>query len=197
MTTSSFGWSRSARNVTDGLMIPWRLLWQEPSVRCPASPEDDAGRPRLVPVPVPRTRTGMTALEGFFLPVLAALAKSGGRARLSAIIEFIEGVLEDHFSAQDLESTPSDDRLRWQRTMGQQVKCPMVKAGLLKPDSPKGTWEISELGAARLEEETGLTVAEPRPQTSAPPLPPAPANSALRTTSQDSRPRALSWRNVW
>jgi len=58
----------------------------------------------------------------------------------------MEGVLKD-VDYQPLASNP--DNLRW-RNAAQWARNNMVKEGLLKGDSPRGLWEISERGLAML-----------------------------------------------
>lgn len=103
-----------------------------------------------------RLRRGVrTREEAYVLPILRALVEKGGSARLNAVLdrvgELLKGVLKD----ADLLPLASDkDMPRW-RNAAQWARCAMVKDGLLKPDSPRGVWEITDAGRRALEQQQG------------------------------------------
>ena len=54
--------------------------------------------------------------------------------------------MESHLQPVDLEPLPSDPKTpRW-RNAAMRERYAMVRAGLLRSDSPRGTWAITEQG---------------------------------------------------
>lgn len=67
---------------------------------------------------------------------------------MSQIAEFLEEIRKD-VDYQPLASDP--EMPRW-RNSAQWARNTMRQEGLLKDDSPHGTWEITEVGRARITE---------------------------------------------
>ncbi len=62
--------------------------------------------------------------------------------------EILDGVFEkvkDRLTDADRERLPSGTDVRWPNTAAW-GRFTMVDAGLLKSDSPRGTWELTEAG---------------------------------------------------
>lgn len=66
---------------------------------------------------------------------------------LAQVEQMMKGILKD-VDHEPLASAP--DMPRW-RNAAQWARQAMVEEGLLKADSPRGFWEISESGRKRLE----------------------------------------------
>ena len=91
-------------------------------------------------------RTPETA---FYAPILRALEELGGTARTADVVKRVGEFMADILSRDDRESLPSTGLPRWENTT-QFARYSMVRGGLLKPDSPRGTWAISAKGMEHL-----------------------------------------------
>lgn len=116
------------------------------------------------PMPVQRSTTkprrrrhpalarGLRTPESQFRrPILEALAELGGRASIDAVLACLEQKMRDvlnEYDRQPLPSTPHE--LRWQNTAAW-CRYTLVQEGLLRPDSPRGIWELSDAGRRALE----------------------------------------------
>jgi hypothetical protein len=98
-----------------------------------------------------RLRRGLrTREEAYYKPILEALQALGGSAPmpqvLDRVLQSMKGVLRD----VDYEPLASDPEMpRW-RNAAQWARNSMVKEGLLRSDSPRGVWEISDAGVQYL-----------------------------------------------
>jgi len=116
-----------------------------------------------------RPRSRLQSLRGglktpetaYRTPILETLVELGGRATTDQIrprlLAKLEGVLGPH----DLEGLPSNPTCpRWWNT-AMWCRLYMVKEGLLRGDSPRGVWEISDRGRRALERTTSHEVTSP------------------------------------
>jgi restriction system protein len=93
-----------------------------------------------------------TSQPDFWRPVLEAVAALGGSGEVSAVLSLIEKNFSHNFKPADRELLPSarkPDDLRWRNT-AQWARVELVAEGLLKNDSRRGIWEISDAGRAWL-----------------------------------------------
>jgi len=104
-----------------------------------------------------RLRKGQRTPEAaYYLPILKALNDLGGRAKLKDVLERVYKAMKKSLQDVDLEPLASDpDMPRW-RNSAQWARNTMRQEGLIKDDSPHGTWEISDAGRARLRESSHL-----------------------------------------
>jgi len=87
-----------------------------------------------------------TPESAFVLPILRALEELGGRAQMQQVIEKIAEVMKDQFREVDHQPLKSDPgRPRWNNT-AQWARNKMVNDGLLRSNSPRGVWELTENG---------------------------------------------------
>lgn len=98
-----------------------------------------------------RLRRGLrTPEEAYYRPILQVLVELGGRAPMGQVLDrvgqMMRGVLRD-VDHQPLASYP--DLPRW-RNAAQWARNSMVQEGLLRNDSPRGVWEISDAGRQSL-----------------------------------------------
>ncbi|WP_026370090.1 winged helix-turn-helix domain-containing protein [Kallotenue papyrolyticum] len=102
----------------------------------------DVGRPYAG-----RLRKGLRTREAaFYRPILQALDELGGSANIRRVLARVEELMRAQLSPVDYEPLNSDpDTPRWFNT-AQWARNAMVKQGLLKSDSPRGLWELSEAG---------------------------------------------------
>ena len=109
------------------------------------------GRTDAAPRNLGRLHKGeRTAEDAFFMPILQVLSDMGGRGRAGEIVEQVGQVMEPVLHDVDYELLESDGKPRWQKAANWARKH-MVDNGLLRADSPRGTWEISDEGRARLD----------------------------------------------
>jgi len=94
-----------------------------------------------------RLRRGIRTPEAAFrIPILQALVEMGGSGHIGDVLQRVEEKMRKTLKEVDdepLASTP--DLLRWQNT-AQWCRNSLVREGLMKSDSARGTWEISEAG---------------------------------------------------
>ncbi|NOX56036.1 MAG: hypothetical protein GXP27_16660 [Planctomycetes bacterium] len=87
-----------------------------------------------------------TPEQEYYRPILRALEELGGSASLNDVLDRVYELMKDSLREVDFEPLASDPRLpRW-RNAAQWARHSMVREGLLKNDSPRGIWEITELG---------------------------------------------------
>lgn len=97
----------------------------------------------------PGTRTPEHA---FRIPILAALIAVGGSGKVADVLNHVEVSVRDSLNDTDMAPLPSNPReIRWRNT-AHWARNTMVREGLMRNDSPRGTWEISEAGRRYLAE---------------------------------------------
>jgi hypothetical protein len=84
----------------------------------------------------------------FEIPVLLALDERGGRAPAAEVADRVGELLAERLGDADRERLSGGD-VRW-RNRVQFARLRLVQAGDLAKTSPRGTWEITEQGSARL-----------------------------------------------
>jgi hypothetical protein len=82
------------------------------------------------------------------LPILFYLDERGGRAPSREVVEAVGKQLSDQLTELDMQPLRSGD-IRWQKRAAF-VRLRLVERGELLGRSPRGTWEISDKGRARL-----------------------------------------------
>jgi predicted CopG family antitoxin len=104
-----------------------------------------------------RTRAAKGTLlseEEYELPLLQILASRGGSAPTRDVLQELERILDERLTAADRERLSSGG-VRW-RQRAQFVRLRLVEAGDMVADSPRGIWQISEQGLARVREGGGV-----------------------------------------
>ncbi len=93
-----------------------------------------------------RTRAhGRTRQEVYRKPILRSISQAGGSHPAAKVLEEIEIELGDRLNPVDKEILKSGRDIRW-RNAAQWERAAMVKEGLLKSDSPRRVWELTEKG---------------------------------------------------
>jgi len=94
-----------------------------------------------------KIRRGMRTREiEFRIPILGVLIDQGGGASMKTVLAQLENRMKGVLKSIDYEGLPSDpDTIRWKNT-AQWSRQAMVDEGLLRNDSPRGIWEISDIG---------------------------------------------------
>jgi restriction system protein len=103
-----------------------------------------------------RLRRGQrTREEAYYRPILEALQALGGSAQVNEVLDHVLQTMQGTLRDVDFEPLTSDpDMPRWKNT-AQWARNAMVKQGLLRNDSLRGVWEISEAGVRFLHDGGG------------------------------------------
>lgn len=120
---------------------------------------------KVVPEPVPiqaapappqrrkrRGRVQKLSQDAYRGPILAALRELGGSGSMAEVLDRVFEKVKGRLTEADRERLPSGTDVRWRNTAAWE-RFKMVEEGLLKSDSPRGTWELTESGAAAAEAE--------------------------------------------
>jgi restriction system protein len=103
-----------------------------------------------------RLRRGLrTREEAYYRPILEALMALGGSAPMNQVLDRVLQNMRSTLKDVDFEPLASEpDTPRWKNT-AQWARNAMVKQGLLRNDSLRGVWEISEAGVRFLHDGGG------------------------------------------
>lgn len=82
--------------------------------------------------------------DAYVEPILSTLVKGDGAVSASQVIAEVGRLLGGKLSASDRDRLPSGG-FRWENRV-QWVRLRLVERGMLSSDSPRGIWEITELG---------------------------------------------------
>jgi len=98
-----------------------------------------------------KLKKGLRTTEAaFHRPVLETLIELGGSARMNEVIKKIEEKMSGILTEYDYQPLPSNPKqIRWHNTV-QWCRNTLVNKGLMKKDSPRGIWEISDTGIKNL-----------------------------------------------
>jgi hypothetical protein len=86
-----------------------------------------------------------TPEKAYHIPILEALEQLGGRGYVHQVLDIVYERMKDRLTEDDLKPLPSGRGLRWRNT-AMWARVILVQNGLLKQDSPKGIWELSQAG---------------------------------------------------
>ncbi|MBX3358827.1 MAG: winged helix-turn-helix domain-containing protein [Phycisphaeraceae bacterium] len=94
-----------------------------------------------------RLRNGLRTPEAAYRePILRVLQSMGGSGKAAEVLEKVGQMMKPKLQSVDFEPLASGpDNPRW-RNAAQWARNTMVKEGLLKSDSPRGVWEVTDLG---------------------------------------------------
>ena len=120
----------------------------------PASAPDRDALPRAVPDPQPKSRTkaGGLSQKEFRRPLMEVLHELGGEGRAGLegnVRAAMEKRMEPWLSDRDREITSTNEPRWWAAVCGQRER--LKKEGLIRDDSNRGKWELSEAGIAQAE----------------------------------------------
>ncbi len=90
-----------------------------------------------------------TPQSAYRQPILQVLIEMGGSGRMNDVLKKVEQVMRGRLRPVDYEPHRSDGVLRWSKS-AQWARNRMAREGLLKSDSQRGIWEISEAGRQAL-----------------------------------------------
>jgi restriction system protein len=94
-----------------------------------------------------RLQRGIRTREtAFFKPILQVLNQMGGVGDMAEVLERLPKLMKGTLRDIDFEPLTAHSEVpRWWNT-AQWAQSAMVQAGLLKSDSPRGVWEMTEAG---------------------------------------------------
>src|SRR5262249_37151602 len=92
-----------------------------------------------------------TPQETFRRPILQALYEQGGSQKTAHVLNRVEEILGNKLTDGD-RSKLKHGEVRWRNT-AQWERNVMVEEGLLKKNSPRGVWELTEKGIKLAERE--------------------------------------------
>jgi restriction system protein len=100
-----------------------------------------------------RLRRGLKTPETDYMrPVLEAVVELGGSANLNDVLDLVNQKMRGQLNDYDFAPLPSDGVTpRWRNT-AQWARNTLRQQGLLRDDSPRSVWEISDKGRRWLEE---------------------------------------------
>lgn len=106
--------------------------------------------------PLPRLPRGeRTPEKAYRLPILRALVQMGGEGKMSDVLDLVFEEMITQLKPIDLQPLQSDPNMpRWRNT-AQWERQSMVNEGLLRKDSPRGIWAITEKGREYLRKHAG------------------------------------------
>jgi hypothetical protein len=108
----------------------------------PITPEKSISKGARLP------RGVKTPSKAYYRPILKALIDLGGKASVQEVLIGVEKEMKGILNEKDRESIPTNpNELRWVNTAKWARKdMTIMKPPLLKPDSAKKIWEITETG---------------------------------------------------
>ena len=94
-----------------------------------------------------RLQRGIRTREtAYFQPILQVLNQMGGVGDMADVLERLPKLMKGTLRDIDFEPLAANSEVpRWWNT-AQWAQSAMVQAGLLKADSPRGVWEMTEAG---------------------------------------------------
>jgi len=101
-----------------------------------------------------KLRKGQRTPEAaYYKPILKVLKEMGGSGKVADVLERVGQIMKSILKDVDYDPLASGpDNPRW-RNAGQWARNSMVNDGLLKRDSPRGVWEITDAGRQALREQ--------------------------------------------
>lgn len=91
-----------------------------------------------------------TPEDAFRIPILESLMELGDKAEVKTILNEVYKKMKDILNEYDKQSLPSGTGIRWQNT-AQWARNSMVREGLLRAESERVSWKITEKGKEYLE----------------------------------------------
>lgn len=101
-----------------------------------------------------RSRRGLKTPEAAYLrPILEVLIDLGGSGEVNDVLDRVYARVKDQLNDQDHSVLPSDSLTpRWRNT-AQWARNTLREQGLVRGDTPRGVWTITDHGRAWLEQQ--------------------------------------------
>ena len=128
-----------------------RKEWEEMAA---AAERDEDEETRAQPRNLEKLRKGVRTPESaYYRPILQVLDQMGGSGKVADVLERVGQIMKPVLKKVDCDPLASGpDNPRW-RNAAQWARNSMIRDGLLKGDSPRGVWEISDKGREMLKEQ--------------------------------------------
>lgn len=128
------------REKLAGLRTEWEKL-------VPVAGANGAGSKKNGSHDLSRLHRGIRTREAaYFKPILQVLNQMGGFGDMADVLERLPKLMKGTLTDLDFEPLAANSEVpRWWNT-AQWAQSAMVAAGLLKSDSPRGIWEMTEAG---------------------------------------------------
>lgn len=130
------------RQRVEAISQEWEALscgveWRNSENRSPTARTEES---RRLP------KGSRTPESAFFLPILRVLDQMGGSGRGTVVLDQTYELIASQLNAVDFEPLPHNPReIRWRNT-AKWARKKLIERGLLRRDSPKGVWEITDAG---------------------------------------------------
>lgn len=98
-----------------------------------------------LPDVISKADINITPTRKYRVPILEALDEMHGRGKVKDVLEKVEAKMKDKLTENDYKKIPSGTILRW-RNHAMWERMNMKLDGLLKEESPRGIWEITDKG---------------------------------------------------
>jgi hypothetical protein len=127
-----------------------RKEWEEMAAAAERDEDEDTRAQRRN---LGKLRKGVRTPESaYYRPILQVLEKMGGSGKVAEVLERVGKLMKPVLKKVDFGPLASGpDNPRW-RNAAQWARNSMIRDGLLKGDSPRGIWEISDKGRAMLKD---------------------------------------------
>lgn len=128
------------REKLSGLRNEWEKL-------VPVASANGTGAKKNGSHDLSRLHRGIRTREAaYFKPILQVLNQMGGFGDMAEVLERLPKLMKGTLTDLDFEPLAANSEVpRWWNT-AQWAQSAMVQAGLLKSDSPRGIWEMTEAG---------------------------------------------------
>jgi len=93
----------------------------------------------------------ITPQSAYELPLLQALEKLGGRAKINDVLNEVYRLVEHRLTPADKQILPSGKEVRWRNAV-KWARQHLKEKGYLRSDSPEGIWETTEAGREYLKQ---------------------------------------------
>jgi len=131
-------------------VVALRKEWEEMAA---VAERDEDEETRTARRNLGKLRKGVRTPESaYYRPILQVLDQMGGSGKVAEVLERVGQIMKPVLKKVDYDPLASGpDNPRW-RNAAQWARNSMIRDGLLKGDSPRGVWEISDKGRAALKE---------------------------------------------
>ncbi len=95
-----------------------------------------------------------TPTKAYWCPLLQTLVELGGRGRREKVTAIVGEKMKGILTRADYGRLPTSNYIRWENRVAWQASN-MRRDGLMKDDSPRGIWEITDAGRKWLDDNKG------------------------------------------
>jgi hypothetical protein len=92
-----------------------------------------------------------TPVQAYWKPILQVLVEMGGRGKRQRVIDSVGAKMKSILTPADFGNLPKSGRTRWSNRVVWQAS-EMRAQGLIKNNSPRGLWEITDAGRKWLDD---------------------------------------------